>query len=102
MTRSENSIAEHFRPAAPRRGLKASLDAGGLKSFLTAGAVLFASLIVGSSASLLLSGSDALMGAILTGFLSLGLWVLGGFLTAFALAYAVSLALGGKKGGHAG
>jgi len=97
MTGAESCIAEDLRPVAALRGPKVPIDAGGLISFLAAGAVLFASLVVGSSVSLLFAGSNALLGAILVGFLSLGLWALGGFLTAFALAFAVSVALGRNR-----
>jgi hypothetical protein len=60
----------------------------GLLSFLAAGAVLFASLVAGSSASLMLAGANDLIAAILEGFLMLGLWALGGFLAAAGLALA--------------
>jgi hypothetical protein len=65
-------------------------DWGGLVSFLAAGAVLFASLIVGSSASLVVAGGNDLIAAILEGFLELGLWAFGGFLAAVALASAAT------------
>lgn len=62
----------------------------GVMSFLIAGAVLFASLVIGSSVSLLLAGSDAVISAILRGFLSLGLMALGGFVAAVVLALAIA------------
>lgn len=60
----------------------------GLISFLAAGAVLFASLVVGSSASLIVAGSNDLIAAILQGFLLLGLWALGAFLIAIVIVAA--------------
>jgi len=63
-------------------------DWGGFVSFLTAGAVLFASLIIGSSVSLVLAGGNDLIAAILEGFLELGLWTFGGFFVAFTVAVA--------------
>jgi hypothetical protein len=67
------------------------LDENGLVSFLAAGAVLFASLVVGSSVSLVLAGSDTLMAAILRGFLSLGMWTLGAFVAAIVFAIAAAV-----------
>jgi hypothetical protein len=48
-------------------------DCGGLVSFLAAGAVLSASLIIGSSVSMVFADANDLVGAILEGFLELGL-----------------------------
>jgi hypothetical protein len=62
----------------------------GVTSFLIAGTVLFASLVIGSSMSLLLAGSDAVISAILRGFLSLGLMALGGFVAGVVLALAIA------------
>lgn len=61
-------------------------DLGGVVSFLAAGAVLSAALIIGSSASMVLAGANDLIGPILEGFLELGLWALGILLAAVALA----------------
>ena len=58
----------------------------GVTSFLLAGAVLFASLVIGSAVSLLVAGSDAVTAAIMRGFLSLGLSALGAFLVGALLA----------------
>jgi hypothetical protein len=52
----------------------------GATSFLLAGAVLFASLVIGSAGSLFVAGSDAMVAAIMRGFLSLGLAALAAFL----------------------
>lgn len=65
-------------------------DTGGVISFLLAGAVLFASLVVGSSASMVVAGSNDLIGAILEGFLSLGLWALAGFLLSAGVVAAAT------------
>jgi hypothetical protein len=75
-----------------------ALAESGLVSFLVAGAVLFASLVVGSSASLVLAGSDSLMAAILRGFLSLGMWTL----AAFVAAIVGALILAAFRGHQAG
>lgn len=71
------------------RGRFAMLDNGAV-SFLIAGAVLFASLVIGSAVSLMLAGSDAMMAAIMRGFLSLGLSALAAFMagTLAAIGYA--------------
>ena len=63
----------------------------GVTSFLFAGAVLFASLVIGSAVSLLVAGSDAMTAAIMRGFLSLGLAALAAFLvgTLLAICFAV-------------
>lgn len=61
-------------------------DAGGVISFLFAGTILFASLVVGSSVSLLSAGAYTMTSAILNGFLSIGLWAFGGFLSALVVA----------------
>jgi hypothetical protein len=58
----------------------------GVTSFLLAGAVLFASLVIGSAVSLHVAGSDAVMAAIMRGFLSLGLAALAAFLVATLVA----------------
>jgi hypothetical protein len=70
-------------------GRFAMLD-DGATSFLLAGAVLFASLVLGSAVSLVLAGSDAMVAAIMRGFLSLGLSALAAFLvgTLAAIGYA--------------
>lgn len=70
-------------------GRFAMLD-DGATSFLVAGAVLFASLVIGSAVSLFLAGSDAMTAAIMRGFLSLGLTALAAFLvgTLAAIGYA--------------
>ena len=68
----------------PARGIGASIDGGALASFLAAGAVLFASLVIGSSGSLLLTGSDAMITAIEQAFLSLGLRAVAAGLVALA------------------
>jgi hypothetical protein len=62
----------------------------GVTSFLLAGAVLFASLVIGSAVSLLLAGSDAMIAAIMRGFLSLGLAALAAFVagTLMAIGFA--------------
>ena len=62
----------------------------GVTSFLFAGAVLFASLVIGSAVSLLVAGSDAMTAAIMRGFLSLGLAALAAFLagTLVAIGFA--------------
>jgi len=65
-------------------------DCGGLVSFLAAGAVLSASLIIGSSASMVLAGANDLIGAILEGFLELGLWAFGALLAAAVLVAAIA------------
>lgn len=62
------------------------LFSNGLVAFLAAGAVLFASLVIGSSASLIVAGGNDLIAAILEGFLELGLWGLCGFLAAVTIA----------------
>jgi hypothetical protein len=62
----------------------------GVTSFLVAGAVLFASLVLGSAIALFFAGSDATMAAILRGFLSLGFRALGGFLVAVLVALAIA------------
>ncbi len=59
---------------------------GGATSFLLAGAVLFASLVIGSAVSMFVAGSDAVTAAIMRGFLSLGLSALGAFLVGALLA----------------
>jgi hypothetical protein len=76
---------------APSDDFNHTIDDSALVSFLAAGTVLFASLVVGSSASLLLAGSDTLMAAILRGFLSLGMWTLGGFFVAAIAAITVAM-----------
>jgi len=65
-------------------------DYGGVVSFLAAGAVLSASLIISSSASMVFASANDLIGAILEGFLELGLWAFGALLAAVALAVAVA------------
>jgi len=67
------------------RGLLSRLS-DGVTSFLFAGAVLFASLVIGSAVSLLVAGSDAMTAAIMRGFLSLGLSALGAFLVGALMA----------------
>jgi hypothetical protein len=69
-------------------GFSRAVDDSALVSFLAAGTVLFASLVVGSSASLLLAGADTLIAAILRGFLLLGIWTLGAFIVAIVCAIA--------------
>jgi hypothetical protein len=61
-------------------------DAGGVVLFLFAGTILFASLVVGSSISLLSAGAFTMTSAILNGFLSIGLWSFGVFLAALVVA----------------
>jgi hypothetical protein len=63
---------------------------GGLVSFLAAGAVLSAGLIVGSSASMIVAGGNDLIAAILEGVLKLGLWAFGGFIAAVVLAITLT------------
>ncbi len=58
----------------------------GVTSFLLAGAVLFASLVIGSAGSMFVAGSDATVAAIMRGFLSLGLAALAAFLVATLMA----------------
>jgi hypothetical protein len=65
-------------------------DAGGVISFLFAGTILFASLVVGSSVSLLSAGAYTMTSAILNGFLSIGLWSFGGFVAALVVALVVA------------
>jgi membrane protein implicated in regulation of membrane protease activity len=65
-------------------------DCGGLVSFLAAGAVLSASLIIGSSASMVFAGANDLIGAILEGFLELGLWAFGALFAAATLVAAMA------------
>jgi hypothetical protein len=72
------------------RALTEYSDWDGLFSFLAAGAVLFASLVIGSSASLVLASGNDLIAAILEGFVELGLWAFGGFLAAVVVAVRVS------------
>jgi hypothetical protein len=67
------------------RGLHSRLS-DGVTSFLLAGAVLFASLVIGSAGSMFIAGSDAVTAAIMRGFLSLGLSALGAFLVGVLLA----------------
>ena len=67
------------------------LAQGGVISFITAGAILFASLVGGSLLSLSLSGPGALIEGIQSGFLSVGLWALAGFAVAYAVALAVKV-----------
>jgi hypothetical protein len=62
----------------------------GVTSFLLAGAVLFASLVIGSAVSLLLAGSDAMIAAIMRGFLSLGLAALAAFVAGTLMAIGVA------------
>ena len=93
MTGAGNVIADPILTDDGRPAAENQFDAGGVISFLAAGAVLFASLVLGSSVSLLFAGSNALIGSILSGFLSVGLWAFGGFAVAVSLAFAVTLAL---------
>jgi hypothetical protein len=62
----------------------------GVTSFLLAGSVLFASLVLGSAGSMFVAGSDAMTAAIMRGFLSLGLAALAAFLvgTLMAIGFA--------------
>jgi hypothetical protein len=85
-------IADGLHIGEETGGFNRAIDDNGLVAFLAAGAVLFASLVVGSAASLMLVGSDALMAAILRGFLSLGMWMLGAFVAATLAAIAVAMA----------
>ena len=82
LTADELPLADNTRPDG-------SAFFSGIMPFLFAGAVLFASLVIGSSASLLLAGSNQLIGAILHGFLALGLWAFGASLIAAAAGLAV-------------
>lgn len=66
-----------------------AIEYDGAAAFLAAGSILFASLAVGSSASLFLAGSNHLIAAILHGFLAFALWTLGGFLAAVIAALAI-------------
>jgi hypothetical protein len=90
--RAQSSAGAANPPSSPKRGRDRTLDDGALVSFLAAGAVLFASLVIGSSGSLFLTGSDAMMTAIDQAFLSLGLRAIGVGLvaTAACLAFAAS------------
>lgn len=81
LTADDLSLASNSEPG--------SAFFSGVMPFLAAGAVLFASLVIGSSASLFLAGSNQLIGAILHGFLSLGLWAFGACLTAVVIGLAV-------------
>ncbi len=95
---NEGSLLNRFRrwrdgrsPQGRTRGASSEmLENGAFASFLAAGAVLFASLIVGSSGSLLVTGSDAMLAAIGQAFLSLGLKALGAGLASVALALAAA------------
>jgi hypothetical protein len=73
-----------------RAAADGGLEYGAWASFAAAGAVLFASLIIGSSGSLLLTGSDAMLRAIEQAFVSLGLRALAGGLIAAASALGVA------------
>jgi hypothetical protein len=70
--------------------LRRGAEWGSAAAFLAAGSVLFASLVIGSSASLFLAGSNQLIAAILEGFLAFGLWTFGGFLAAVVAALAIA------------
>jgi hypothetical protein len=65
-------------------------DAGGVIPFLFAGTILFATVVVGSSVSLLSAGPYTMTSAILDGFQSIGLWAFGGFLATLVLALATT------------
>jgi len=86
-----NNIAFHGEPA-PRDREKTTfgVDRGDVISFLVAGAALFGSLAVGSSASLMLAGGNAFVEAILASFLEIGLWAVGGLLVLAAIAFATA------------
>jgi hypothetical protein len=79
------ALSPEARPAG-----EGGLEYGAWASFAAAGAVLFASLILGSSGSLLLTGSDAMLRAIGQAFVSLGLRALAGGLIAAAIALGVA------------
>lgn len=83
----------HFNPC---------FETTGMISFLLAGTILFASLVVGSSVSLLSIGSHSLTSAILHGFLTLGLWASGGFLAALVLSVVAILICQRLKGDQIG
>jgi hypothetical protein len=79
-------VSATFNPAEDVDEGFLSRLSGGVTSFLLAGAVLFASLVIGSAVSMFVAGSDAVTAAIMRGFLSLGLSALGAFLVGVLLA----------------
>jgi hypothetical protein len=86
-----NNVAFHGAPAQKdREKTRFGVDRSDIISFLVAGTALFGSLAVGSSASLMLSGGNAFVGAILASFLEIGLWAVGGFLALVAVAFATA------------
>ncbi len=99
MTRTSSLTADNSDLDDEMDNIKGLLDAGGVISFLFAGTILFASLVIGSSVSLLSAGSYTMTSAILHGFLSLGLWAFGGFFAALVLAFAIAAIRRRRHGG---
>jgi hypothetical protein len=80
------SVRQSVHPTVRSRRSERSFHRGDVTAFLSAGAVLFASLVVGATASLIVGGANELVGAILEGFLKLGLWTFAGFIVAIVAA----------------
>lgn len=73
--------------------LDSDLKSGGVVSFLIAGMVLFASLVVGFSISLILAGSQAPITAVLRDYLTHGVWGLGALFAAVLPVLAIAAIL---------